>query len=1358
MSDIFFRPEDIFNGITLILNDFSEKKVEINSVEYRKTDVPDYFHNVKFIFSYNSVDYQIDTLMIFPDKENIYHFKDKEYYSPYVLFEKKERIQKQSEKGFKNSMDLEDFWIIPGYFLQRTMMMMNFMRSIDSIKEKIDEDKKIVLQEHLSANLSRVIAGASSSFPWYKTDKQKIIKKGKIEKKIKKYRYITPPGIFPLDDENKLLKVSNLRKIVYHSELGESMRYQHHSQVGKIDLLETPESGKIGLSLYITKNATFVPGELKILSQKEYDCSYSTLFVPYKSYSDSTRTMMGGKNLKQAVKVNKCEPPLVNTGIEKEIDFFPGVNAFVGYALYNGLNFEDGIVVSDSFTKKMEIKKTEKFILEDSIPLPDFYSIEHTQNGFTIYDSELFDFQKKEYKDKAIKIDYSFSKKALYYNDIIMKRNVKKYDLQGKKWQQLNNEEVTDWAKREKEFKSKKTLALKSFPYKERYSGEIINCPDDIKIIEKKPFQKKNYMLSKIELEFSITICKPLETGDKITGRHGNKGTVSAIIPKKEMPYIIEGGEKKHLEMILNPLGIITRMNLGQLLETQGSLAGICDGDGFKKFNFEKLLRFYYTCDIDRPMGERLGRIYLYFNEGYRFPATVGYQYFIRLNHCVRDKLHVIGKTNNISKFSSQPLKGKKNNGGQRFGEMEFWSLFDYNALNTIDRFSKTNLRKWDNKDYMETYKKILKYKLIEVNHNNFPKTIISKTSIDNTKEFEDIYIKYKPFLYKKTLFSKDGFFRKNMLGRRLNYSGRATISPAVDIDINHVKLPIEFAIMWSDELNLDFLKHIDNRLIYSENSEKNKFNRKKISEKINSEIEKREKELFVLLNRQPSLHLHSIQSFIPIFSPDYSISLPIMVCEGFGADFDGDTMAVYYPIDQNKKEVREELKSMLPFHNPFKIGNGDLIFSTGQDITYGHYILTDKKKKGAQESLRNLIDQCSSNELPKRVLEWQTERLKTATKNGLSLSIFEIKNNCGYFKDIHDSGARGKTENFEQLQKSVSFGPDNKIDESFSMGISINNYFGNKEHFYDKNIASRGRKSLMDKKLHVAQAGYLTRKLVEFLYAERISEEDCGTEDGLFFDSQTICNLARNKYALEKLVKGRYYKFNKNDEWKLCEDFSELKSKAFWLRSPVKCKAEKGYCSKCCGEKLSSGLNYKIGEFIGVISGHSIGERGTQLSMKTFQTGESGFNMQRVSKIFFQRIEEKNETDDYIQYLLNLSYTDIQELMVNGNRYILEGKNKKNPEKPLLDTIDISSIYFEILFSSLVKRKVNNETEAKKYLMDFEKNGFFSSISFQSNIKGINELKKESEIKETVFFEKSPKAIYSLKPGEVIKYANEIE
>jgi DNA-directed RNA polymerase subunit beta len=190
----------------------------------------------------------------------------------------------------------------------------------------------------------------------------------------------------------------------------------------------------------------------------------------------------------------------------------------------------------------------------------------------------------------------------------------------------------------------------------------------------------------------------------------------------------------------------------------------------------------------------------------------------------------------------------------------------------------------------------------------------------------------------------------------------------------------------------------------------------------------------------------------------------------------------------------------------------------------------------------------------------------------------------------------------------------------------------------------------------------------------------------------------------------------------------------------------------------LSSGLNYKIGEFIGVISGHSIGERGTQLSMKTFQTGESGFNMQRVSKIFFQRIEEKIETDDYIQYLLNLSYTDIQELMVNGNRYILKGKNKKAPEKPLLDTIDVSSIYFEILFSSLVKRKVNNETEAKKYLMDFEKNGFFSSISFQSNIKGINELKKESEIKETVFFEKSPKAIYSLKPGEVIKYASEIE
>jgi len=1314
VNRVEYSIEGIFKGIELFLEDYLEDSVKISVNSVINAEAPENSVIVKLNIIYKSKPIDVEFFTILPDENGAFLIDGKEHYSPLVLVEKKEFLKTEENSEIKvTQIDFDKFFVIPGFFLEKAMRILRALREKEAfIKNMARLTTKMKAEEVFASNLSATLSNVYVGTKLYE---------------LSAGRWIKVPVLFPLSNDNELLRFSELRKVVYHgSEVSEEFRVQHESHIGRVDLLETPESEAIGRVLYLASGARYDAKNLQVIPADERNLedilSFSTRSVPFFMHSDTTRTMMGGKNLKQAIKVVGAEEPKVKTGIEKEINIGIGVNTFVGYSLYYGLNYEDGIVVSEKFAEKMAIESVEDFVCYDDIPLPKPYKITEKGNELILTSGKIL-------------VHYKFPKPGteLVFGDKLFERKV--------------------YYKDKKKLKIIEKLTLKS-AYKERYPAIVLESPTP-NWLSLKTWRKctlgnseevSELTTSKFELRIPLKVRKPLEVGDKITGRHGNKGTISRILPESEMPYVILKGEKRYLEMILSPLGIITRMNLGQLLETQGSLAGV-EHSTFENVDTDTILKA-----LKKLGSDDFGRFELHLG-GSKFPAAVGYQYFVRLNHNVRDKLHVVSKAR-VSNYSFQPLKGKKNMGGQRIGEMEFWTLFDYNSAKIINLFSETNIEKWkDRNKYINNFNFLLSalegIKITKKNTNGnlmtkvkqgyyFPdlkklreklekeisKSLLEKVisllhlkSLRTGKASKKDYFKTA---IKNLLAGKDGYIRKHMLGRRIHYSGRATIVPATDIDIDHVYLPVDFALEWFKNLKTDKKAVLRGDLK----------SRKEFAEAASKYA--KSMELFVLLNRQPSLHMHSIQSLRPIFWENYAIGLPIMLCEGFGADFDGDTMAVYYPVKQ--KDLKDELEKMLPSNHPFRIGNGELIYSCEQDVVFGHYVLTngEEQKKHAKTSLIKQINETETEKLPKKLLDWQNERLRAATERGLSLSFFEAAKGKGYMYDIVESQARGKDENFEQIFGSLKIG--NKDLGNFSKGIPYNWYFGLKPAPFESSIAIRGRKSMLDKKLHVAGAGYFTRKMVEFLYPVKVTSVDCGATSGLEINWEFVKQLQQNGYSLERLVLGRYVRLKDERDWKLItrKNINELENKDFVLRSPVFCEGENGICSKCAGTELSTKFQpYTVGEYIGVKSGHSIGERGTQLSMKTFQLGISDFKMDKVSREFFNR----ESIDDYKEYLLKLSQKTISEIVGASEKSGMKGKK-------VFEMIDVSSIYLEVLFSKLLKNSLQSESEVKAFIRNPENYGVFAALSFE-NVLSI--AKKIAVSETTEYTEHSPKSYYAL-------------
>jgi DNA-directed RNA polymerase subunit beta len=181
----------------------------------------------------------------------------------------------------------------------------------------------------------------------------------------------------------------------------------------------------------------------------------------------------------------------------------------------------------------------------------------------------------------------------------------------------------------------------------------------------------------------SIAKKRKLTVGDKMAGRHGNKGIVAKIVRQEDMPFLEDGTP---VDIVLNPLGVPSRMNLGQIYETVLGWAGKELGLKFASPIFDGATLDEITSYTDKAGTPRFGRTYLYDGgTGDRFdqPATVGIIYMLKLGHMVEDKMHArsIGP---YSLITQQPLGGKAQFGGQRFGEMEVWALEAFGAAHIL--------------------------------------------------------------------------------------------------------------------------------------------------------------------------------------------------------------------------------------------------------------------------------------------------------------------------------------------------------------------------------------------------------------------------------------------------------------------------------------------------------------------------------------------------------------------------------------------------------------------------------------------------------------------------------------------------
>ena len=600
-------------------------------------------------------------------------------------------------------------------------------------------------------------------------------------------------------------------------------------------------------------------------------------------------------------------------------------------------------------------------------------------------------------------------------------------------------------------------------------------------------------------------------------------------------------------------------------------------------------------------------------------------------------------------------------------------------------------------------------------------------------------------------LRGKQGRFRQNLLGKRVDYSGRSVIVVGPDLELHQCGLPKRMAL----ELFKPFLMY---RLV-QQGIATNIKSAKRMVERARPEIwgilEEVVKERPVLLNRAPTLHRMSIQAFESVLIEGSAIQLHPLVCTAFNADFDGDQMAVHVPL--SKAAVMEARKAMLSTHNMVLPSNGEPVVAPTLDMVLGCYYLTSLKS-GAKgegqvfgsfaeaELVYNLDMIALGAEIDVRVTE-SGERLKTtvgriifnsvlpkemgfvnetvdksmlkkliarclklcgseataamvdktkhlgfiyATRSGITISVNDVKVPEGKNQVIKEaekivariegqhyrglitddelytgivdewtkatdkvtdlvsqsldrfgsvymmatSGAKGNISQIRQMagMRGLMTDPSGKIIEfpirsSFNEGLTVLEYF----------ISTHGaRKGLADTALRTSDAGYLTRRLVDVVQDMIVLEEDCGTTSGILCTESKdsfLPSLAERimwRLAAAKVVhpKSRKTIVDQNEE------IDEEKAKQIvaagvdqvHVRSPLTCQSRQGVCQACYGLDLSKGRLVDLRTTVGIIAAQSIGEPGTQLTLRTFHTGgvqglDITTGLPRVEELFEARI-----------------------------------------------------------------------------------------------------------------------------------------
>ena len=248
-----------------------------------------------------------------------------------------------------------------------------------------------------------------------------------------------------------------------------------------------------------------------------------------------------------------------------------------------------------------------------------------------------------------------------------------------------------------------------------RDTSHRVGNSDGGKVVGVKIFSRDNGHEMKagvlMQVEIFIAQSRKIQVGDKLAGRHGNKGVVARVLPVEDMPFMEDGTP---VDMILNPLGVPSRMNLGQLFEVHIGMAAKLLGYKVATPSFDGVPTETVADELQKAGLPRDGKVQLYdgrTGDQFQEKTTVGNMYIIKLHHMVADKIHA-RSTGPYTMVTQQPLGGKAQNGGQRFGEMEVWALEAYGAATTLQEM--LTIKSDDVYGRSKAYESIIKDESIE--------------------------------------------------------------------------------------------------------------------------------------------------------------------------------------------------------------------------------------------------------------------------------------------------------------------------------------------------------------------------------------------------------------------------------------------------------------------------------------------------------------------------------------------------------------------------------------------------------------------------------------------------------------------
>jgi len=492
--------------------------------------------------------------------------------------------------------------------------------------------------------------------------------------------------------------------------------------------------------------------------------SVATALIPFLENDDTNRALMGSNMQRQAVPLLRPEAPIIGTGIEYRVAYDSGVmqiaksSGVVDYVSADEIRVKDNSGKVESYTLRKFVSSNQGTCINQrplvkkgetvskGAVLADGHSTENGElalgknvligfmawEGYTYEDAILI--SEKLVKDDgftSIHIeDHELEARDTKLGEEEITRDIpnvgedalKNLDSEGiiRVGAEVHSGDILVGKvtpKGETELTPEERLLRAIFGEKAREVRDTsLRVPHgeggivvDVKVFTR---ANKDEMSPGVHKMVRVYIAqkRKISVGDKMAGRHGNKGVISRILPQEDMPFMADGTA---LDIVLNPLGVPSRMNIGQVLEVHLGLVAKTLGwkvatpvfDGARESDIKQLLSengFSYDGKVDGKIELFDGRT----GEPFENRVTVGYMYMLKLVHLVDDKIHA-RSTGPYSLVTQQPLGGKAQFGGQRFGEMEVWALYAYGAANILQEIM--TIKSDDVVGRVKTYESIVK-------------------------------------------------------------------------------------------------------------------------------------------------------------------------------------------------------------------------------------------------------------------------------------------------------------------------------------------------------------------------------------------------------------------------------------------------------------------------------------------------------------------------------------------------------------------------------------------------------------------------------------------------------------------------